>query len=92
MEEKKSGVKQFTLDKSQDALVESDVSMKLKDYLEAEGIRQAQFAEMIGVSQQAVSLYCKGGMPSRQVAARIVEATGGKVRLEDLWGSNFKAA
>lgn len=53
----------------------------LRTYLEATGTRQADFADMIGVTQATVSKIADGKLtPSLKVAAAIEAATEGEVR------------
>lgn len=52
----------------------------LTQYLKAENLTQAQFAERIEVRQSTVSKLCTGEKrPSWDLAARIARATDGKV-------------
>lgn len=54
--------------------------MSLKQYLEANSIRQADFANTIGTSQGAVSKMASGAMtPSPELARCIHDQTGGQV-------------
>lgn len=58
--------------------------MQLADYLTESSITRAAFAEKIGVSQSLITQLCQNQVwPGRDVAARIVEATGGKVTPND---------
>ena len=58
--------------------------MKLKRYLEREGISTADFASRLGVTYEAVRLYVRGErIPSRKNAAKIRELTKGSVRERD---------
>lgn len=58
--------------------------MKLSDYLAASGTTRAAFAEQVGVSQSLITQLCQDQVwPGRDVAARIVEATGGRVTPND---------
>lgn len=60
--------------------------MTLDTYLKANGIKQADFASLIGVDQSAVSRLARGSIPSQEVMARIFDATGGQVRADDFFG------
>ena len=53
--------------------------MTLTQYLDAENITQAQFAQMVGTSQGTVSKLCAGRRPRWDLAARIERATSGSV-------------
>lgn len=58
--------------------------MRLKQYLDANGISQAAFARMIGTSQVTVSRYIKGQrFPHPTTIAKIFKATKGKVSVRD---------
>ena len=57
--------------------------MTLRDYLQQEGLTQAQFAAKIGVRQGTVSYYVRGRVPSTEVLSAIVRETEGQVRWED---------
>ncbi|MCX5571458.1 hypothetical protein [Kaistia nematophila] len=58
--------------------------MKLADYLAAEKISHAAFADLIGVSQAAVTRYARGArFPHRVVLAKIKAATNGAVTFTD---------
>lgn len=59
--------------------------MKLKDYLIKKRISQSEFAEKLGITQQSISRYLQGLPPKRTIAYKIVNLTGGEVRLMDLW-------
>ena len=60
--------------------------MTLEAYLKANGIKEADFASQIGVEQSTVNRLKRGSVPSREVMARIFEATGGDVRADDFFG------
>lgn len=62
--------------------------MKLRDYLKSSKIKVSDFAKMIDVAQATVSGYTTGSRPRPrpEIARRIVEATGGQVTYEDLYG------
>jgi transcriptional regulator with XRE-family HTH domain len=55
------------------------MSMTLKAYLDAEQIRQADFAERVGTTQATISRICRGGGCSLRLAVRIAAESGGKV-------------
>lgn len=58
--------------------------MTLADYLTTKKISQAEFAQLIGVSQVAVSRYASGQrMPRRNWLLKIREVTGGLVNGDD---------
>jgi transcriptional regulator with XRE-family HTH domain len=64
------------------------VIMKLRDYLDKTSTSQAQFAQAIGVTQQAVSGWVfNGKTPRRGVLARIVRETKGAVTANDFMGA-----
>jgi transcriptional regulator with XRE-family HTH domain len=58
--------------------------MKLSDFLTAERLTSAEFAEQIGVSHKAVANWRRGArMPRPQVLTRIAAATRGQVTAND---------
>ena len=58
--------------------------MKLKDYLTKKDLSQAEFSEMIGVSQPFVSQLVNGErLPSLTIATKIRVATKGAVTESD---------
>lgn len=57
--------------------------MKLKDYLDKNGISRRQFAADIGVHQDAVFRWQRGAIPRKEILTKIVEVTDGKVRPVD---------
>ena len=58
--------------------------MKLAQYLTDSGLKQEDFAKLVGISQPHVSRLLKGGTwPQRALLQRITEATGGKVTADD---------
>lgn len=58
--------------------------MRLPDYLKAMNIRRRAFAKRIGVSPGRITQLCAGNdWPSRGVAERIAEETGGAVTPND---------
>jgi transcriptional regulator with XRE-family HTH domain len=58
--------------------------MKLAEYLAANKISQAEFAQKVGVSQVAISRYADGQrMPRRKWLVKIRQMTGGLVTSED---------
>ena len=61
--------------------------MKLADFLSAEKLSLAQFAQLAGIgSRQAVHKYATGErIPRPDQMARIVAATGGKVQPGDFY-------
>lgn len=59
---------------------------RLKQWLKEHNITGAQFAEMMGVRQSAVSMWLTGErFPSRENIQKIVELTGGKVQPNDFY-------
>ena len=59
--------------------------MTLKEYLEKNRIKQADFAEITGLKQAMISLYINGQRrPSPETALKIEKATGGEVKAVDL--------
>ncbi len=63
--------------------------MKLIDWLSAQKISQAAFAEKIGSSQPQVARFAAGTrIPSRDTMLRIVDATEGAVRPDDFYSSS----
>lgn len=60
--------------------------MKLKDYLDEEGLIYGHFAKKIGVSYQTLYWIFKGRSVRLKTALRIEAATNGKVNFLDLMG------
>jgi len=59
--------------------------VELKDYLESRNFDKKEFAELIDVSQSALSNYLyKRREPRPEIRARILAACKGKVTVEDL--------
>ena len=60
--------------------------MKLRAYMQKEGLGDAQFAERIGVHRQTVRQYREGKrIPRPEIMRRIVEVTGGEVTAQDFY-------
>lgn len=60
------------------------MSMRLAEYLKANGIKRGDFARDVGISAGWVTSLCDGGgWPSRDVAERIARATDGNVTADD---------
>ena len=60
--------------------------MKLRDYMQERGWKDADLAQRIGVSVQAANRYRRGmRIPERDVMRRIVEVTGGAVTPADFY-------
>ena len=58
--------------------------MRLREYLEKNGITQGDFAQKIGLAQPSVSKLTLGrSLPSLEVAYRVFVATGGAVTFPD---------
>ncbi len=58
--------------------------MTLKEYLDTNGLTQAEFAQAVGVTQQAISIWLRGEqLPRRRALERIAAATKGHVRPND---------
>lgn len=53
--------------------------MKLLDYLKKHKKTQRQFAKETGISEAAISFYCRGRIPIREHVTTIYVHTGGKV-------------
>ena len=62
-----------------------DVAMKLVDWIRANGVRRAEFAETIELSQGMLSRICNGYQPSPAVMMRIAAATKGAVLPNDFF-------
>lgn len=59
---------------------------KLKQYLKEHNLTGAEFAELIGVGQSAVSMWLTGDrFPSRENIQKIVEVTSGEVQPNDFY-------
>lgn len=59
--------------------------MNLREYLDKREISQSEFADMIGVTKQAVSKYLSGERsPKTPVAMKIQKITHGNVSMEEL--------
>jgi len=58
--------------------------MKLKTYLDAEGITMYAFAKSLGVTPEAVRMWCMGERTPRWKAIQAIRsATDGKVDIRD---------
>lgn len=58
--------------------------MKLKKYLEKEGLSLRDFGKKIEVSHTSIDKYCKGTRtPSLNVMKKITKATKGQVTIKD---------
>ncbi len=67
--------------------------MRLRQYLTDNGISLPAFAEMIGVSIQAVHRYARGErIPTADVMRQIKVVTGGKVTPNDFYCTAEEAA
>lgn len=66
--------------------------MTLETYLAANGLKETDFAKLIGVEQSTVNRLKRGSMPTREVMARIFEVTGGQVTGNDFYGLSEDAA
>ena len=65
----------------------------LPEYLKETGLKQMKIAELIGVTKETLSLYCRGNItPGVNVLRKIEEATGGRVGLYSKWGEELKQA
>lgn len=58
--------------------------MKLAEWLDKNGVTQADFGARIGVTQGRVSQICINGTDSVSITDKIVKETGGAVRRQDL--------
>lgn len=58
--------------------------MKLKRFLEDEGLTPFTFGPKINVHPMTVYRYLRGAAPTVEIAKRIIDVSGGKVALEDL--------
>jgi transcriptional regulator with XRE-family HTH domain len=66
---------------------------KLDTYLKTRNIRQADFAELLGIKQATVSrLKCGRGKPSRTLAVNIARVTDGAVPVEIWDAPHFEGA
>lgn len=67
--------------------------MRLADYLTETGTSRVAFAESVGISGGFVTQLCNGeAWPGRDVAARIKNATDGKVTPDDFLPARTEAA
>jgi len=67
--------------------------MKITDWLTKNNISDADFAERIGVSRQALWRYKAGDrIPKRSILDRIKDETGGDVRPADFFSESEAAA
>lgn len=63
--------------------------MKLSDYLKANGLTDAAFAEIIGVDRSSVTRMRAGGqIPSAPVMQEIAKKTNGEVTANDFFDIN----
>ena len=60
--------------------------MTLEDYLEENGLTQAEFACLAQIKQSTVSRYLNGRLPRRAQLERIIAITRGKVTANDFMG------
>lgn len=60
--------------------------MKLEHYLIAKGLKQHEFAAMIGTSQPTVYRICNGDVPRKDLMLAIVRVTLGAVQPNDFYG------
>lgn len=60
--------------------------MTLDSYLRENAMTEADFASLIGVQQSTVNRLRRGSVPTKDVMAKIVTATDGKVRADDFFG------
>lgn len=66
--------------------------MRLAEYLERDGVSQAEFARRLGVSRSAVGQWIHGHtIPSGRTAVAIVRVTDGLVRFEDIFADHAHA-
>ena len=71
---------------SRDKLLLFSSTMKLDDYLKRHKKTQAEFAEQVGVTAEAVRLWITGGRsPSSTTMRSIIDATDGKVQPNDFF-------
>jgi predicted transcriptional regulator len=62
------------------------VAMKLAEYLERTSTSRHEFAKTIGVSKEAVRRYAYcGRVPTPEVMAKLIAATGGQVTANDFF-------
>lgn len=60
--------------------------MNLGDYLRENDLSPRAFAELVGVTDEAIRLYVANArLPRRDVMQKIAEATGGMVRPNDFF-------
>jgi transcriptional regulator with XRE-family HTH domain len=60
--------------------------MKIESYLKREGLTQREFARQAGVAHSTITRLIKRKInPSREMVARIVEASGNAIRPNDLF-------
>lgn len=65
------------------------MSMTLEDYLDDQDMTQREFAELLGVTHQAVNQWLRGRrFPRRELIVKIEKITGGKVKPSDWYLSN----
>jgi len=83
------GIQRFVMCNSvvdEDNYLLDNARMHLSEYLTRKKIRFADFAQQIGVSQEAVRLYVRGKRyPRPGVMEKISAATEGKVRPNDFF-------
>ena len=66
-------------------------SMTLDQYLNDNQLKEAAFAELIGVDQSTINRLRKGQVPSKPIMEKIFHETGGVVRADDFFGLNDRA-
>ncbi len=60
-------------------------AMTLDQYLTKDGIKEADFAKLVGVTQSTENRLRKGQIPNKDLMAVIFEKTGGSVRADDFF-------
>ena len=59
--------------------------MTVADYLKAKNLPQVRLAELIGVTEAAMSRYVAGRIPTPKILKKIVVATDGAVQPNDFY-------
>jgi len=60
--------------------------MKIKEYIEHQNITASQFAERVGISNGALSLYIsEKRFPRHPVARRMIDISNGAIKWDDIY-------